>query len=104
MSELWYRWQGQDLLLYCHLQPRARSDGFAGHHGGRLKVRISAPPVEGRANAYLEAFLAEHFGVPRRDVSVVQGETSRQKTVRITAPRKLPARLGLKRPGSIPGG
>lgn len=98
MSGVWYRWQGNDLLLYCHLQPRASTDSFVGPHGERLKVRISAPPVEGRANTQLVNFLAEQFGVPKREVTVIQGDSSRQKTVRIVAPRRLPSELGIARP------
>ncbi len=45
----------------------------------RLKVRLAAPPVDGKANAQLLAFLAEAFGVPRRDVTLVRGDASRDK-------------------------
>ncbi|NLB99832.1 MAG: YggU family protein, partial [Pseudomonas formosensis] len=58
-----YQWRGADLLLDCHLQPGARSIGFAGQHGERLKIRISAPPVDGKANEMLLAFLAKEFDV-----------------------------------------
>lgn len=94
----WYRWQAGDLLLYCHLQPNASADGFAGVHGDRLKIRIGAPPIEGRANARLVVFLATRFGVPKRSVTVEQGESARQKTVRVTAPAQLPAELGIRAP------
>ena len=60
----WYRWDGEDLLLAVHLQPKASKDEFAGLHGDRLKIRLTAPPVEGKANAHLMAFLAKAFGVP----------------------------------------
>jgi uncharacterized protein (TIGR00251 family) len=52
--------------------------------GEALKVKVHAPPVEGRANEALCDFLAEHLGVPRSAVDVLRGDTSRQKTVRIT--------------------
>ena len=55
----YFRWDGDDLILECHLQPAARSDDFCGLHGDRLKIRLTAPPVEGKANAYLMAFLAK---------------------------------------------
>lgn len=49
-----------------------------------LKVRLTAPPVNGAANEALIALLAEHFDVPRRAISIVRGATSRQKTLEIT--------------------
>jgi len=60
-----YRWDGDDLILDCHLQPKASRDEFAGLHGERLKIRLTAPPVEGKANAHLLAFLAAAFGVAK---------------------------------------
>lgn len=85
-----YRWQGQNLVLYCHIQPRASRDEFSGLHGERLKVRLKAPPVDGKANAQLLKFLAAAFGVPRSQLSLLQGDTSRSKTVLIVAPESLP--------------
>ncbi len=93
-----YQWRGADLLLDCHLQPGARSIGFAGQHGERLKIRISAPPVDGKANEMLLAFLAKEFDVGRRQVSLLSGQQSRQKRVLIEAPGRLPEELGLARP------
>jgi len=55
-----------------------------------LKVRLTAPPVDGKANAELLRFLAEAFGVPRRNVTLVRGETSRAKVVRIAHPAARP--------------
>lgn len=91
----WYRWDGQDLLLDCHLQPKASRDEFAGLHGERLKIRLTAPPVEGKANAQLLAFLAAAFAVSKSQVSLESGQQSRQKRVRIKQPQRLPAELEL---------
>ncbi|WP_252271871.1 DUF167 domain-containing protein [Pseudomonas subflava] len=91
----WFRWDGEDLLLNCHLQPKASRDEFAGLHGERLKIRLTAPPVEGKANAQLQAFLAGAFGVAKSQVSLESGELNRQKRVRIRAPRTLPGLPGL---------
>lgn len=44
----WYRWSGDDLILDCHLQPKASRDEFAGLHGDRLKIRLTAPPWKAR--------------------------------------------------------
>ncbi|GBL57930.1 hypothetical protein SAMN05216577_1046 [Pseudomonas citronellolis] len=90
-----YRWDGEDLILDCHLQPKASRDEFAGLHGERLKIRLTAPPVEGKANAHLLAFLGKAFGVPKSAVILESGELNRQKRVRIPRPTRLPAELGI---------
>lgn len=90
-----YRWDGADLILECHLQPKASRDEFAGLHGERLKIRLTAPPVDGKANAQLLAFLAAAFAVSKSQVSLESGQQSRHKRVRIKQPRQLPAALGL---------
>ena len=95
---MFYQWRGQDLIIDCHLQPGARQIGFAGQHGERLKIRISAPPVDGKANSMLLAFLASEFAVSKRQVSLLSGQQSRQKRVLIEAPQQLPAGLGINRP------
>ncbi len=90
MRASWYRWQDGDLILEVHVQPRASRDEIAGEHGGRLKVRITAPPVDGKANKHLLTFLAKTCGVPRSAVELVAGETGRDKRLRIRSPRRLP--------------
>ena len=93
-----YRWDGEDLILDCHLQPKASKDEFAGLQGDRLKIRLTAPPLEGKANAHLQAFLAKAFGVAKSQVSLESGELNRQKRLRIRAPQSLPPIPGLQRP------
>ena len=78
------------ITLEIHVQPGAKRSEVAGVHGDALKVRVVAPPVEGKANAALIAFLAELFGVPKRNVVMIRGETGRRKTVRVEAPRQRP--------------
>ena len=95
----YFRWEGEDLILDCHLQPKASSDEFAGLHGERLKIRLTAPPVEGKANAHLLAFLGKAFGVAKSQVSLISGELNRQKRVRIQRPQKLPDLPGLTAQG-----
>ena len=74
-------------LLSCTLAikaiPNAPRSEVVGWLGDALKVKVHAPPVEGRANEVLCAFLADTFGLPRRAVTVLRGDTSRQKLVRL---------------------
>ncbi|MBD0283578.1 MAG: DUF167 domain-containing protein [Thermoleophilaceae bacterium] len=62
--------------------PRARRDEIGNERGGRLLIRLTAPPVDGAANAALCRLVARRAGVPARRVSVVRGQTSRDKVVR----------------------
>jgi uncharacterized protein len=71
------------VVLSVRVQPRASRDAVLGVHDGALKVALTAPPVEGEANASLIALLAKQLGVPKRDVTIVQGATGRQKVVAI---------------------
>jgi uncharacterized protein len=79
----WLRRDGNDLVLTLHIQPNAKRTEFAGLHGDAMKLRLAAPPVDGKANAVLCAFLAEFCGVPKSAVTLVSGETSRAKRVRV---------------------
>ena len=89
---MWYLWQGDRLVLNIRVQPRASRDEIVGPHGGEaLKVRITAPPVEGKANAHLVHFLASSFSVPRNRVSLLGGENGRNKRVAIDSPERLPS-------------
>jgi uncharacterized protein (TIGR00251 family) len=71
------------LILELHVQPGASRSEFAGKHGERLKVRLAARAVDGKANEALVEFLAEHYRVPRRNVRIVSGLKSRRKRVEI---------------------
>jgi uncharacterized protein len=63
--------------------PRASRSEIVGEHGGLLKVRLAAPPVDGAANAELIKVLAKKFGVSKSDVAIVRGETSKNKRIKI---------------------
>lgn len=91
MTSGWYRWDGPDLVLAVLVQPRAGRNAIAGPHAEHLKIRLTAPPVEGEANAMLVSFLAQQFGVRREAVEILRGDTARRKIVRIRNPRLLPA-------------
>ncbi len=93
----WYRWDNDDLILSLRVQPRSRKDEFIAPHGDHYKVRITAPPVEGKANDHLLRFLAKSFGVKRSEVSMQSGQTSRNKLFRIHSPVRLP--VPAERPG-----
>ena len=69
------------MILELHVQPGAKRSEFAGEHGGRLKLRLAATAVEGKANAELVEFLADYFGVPKRNVRIAAGLKSRRKRV-----------------------
>jgi len=86
----WYRWDGADLLLMLKLQPRASNDAFVGQQNDRMRVRISAPPVAGRANSHLAAWLAKQFGTKKSSVTIETGHGSRLKRVRVQNPGRLP--------------
>ena len=92
MSPAWRREDGEALVLTLHVQPGAKRTQVAGTHGDALKVRLAAPPVDGKANAELLRFLAEVFGVPVRQVTLVRGDSSRQKVTRIERPALRPDR------------
>lgn len=66
-----------------HVAPRARREGVVGEHDGALKVALTAPPVEGAANAALIALLAEALGVSRSAVRIVRGQSSRRKALEV---------------------
>jgi uncharacterized protein len=78
------------LVLTLHVQPGARRTEAAGVHGNALKVRLAAPPLEGKANAALLRFIADAFDVPMRNVSLIRGETSRDKIVRVQMAARRP--------------
>ena len=79
----WLREVAGGVELELLVQPRASRTRVAGEHGGRLKVALAAPPVDGEANAALAAFLAEALGVRRAEVELVRGATGRRKGVRV---------------------
>ncbi len=81
---IWYQKAADgSLVLNLHVQPGAKHSALAGLHGDALKIRLAAPPVEGRANAALIAFLAECLRVPKASVSLTVGASSRRKRVHI---------------------
>lgn len=86
---VWYVVRGADLLLRLRIQPRASHEGIDGVRDGRLRVRVSSPPVDGAANERLVRILAEVMAVPRSSVALTRGAKSRDKDVTVhgVAPR-----------------
>ena len=91
--EDWCRRTDQGWLIAVHAQPGAKKSAVAGLHGEALKIRVAAPPVEGKANEALIAFVARALGVPRRAVTLARGETSREKLLLVADDDADPARL-----------
>lgn len=89
----WYRRNGETLTLTLHIQPGAKRTEVAGLHGESLKIRLAAPPVEGRANEALLKFIAASFGVPLRQVELKQGGQSRHKVLLVTGSKVEPESL-----------
>lgn len=80
----WLQARGDGVVLVLHIQPGAKKTELAGRHGDALKIRLAAPPVDGKANECLIAFLAERLSLPRAALALVSGQTSRAKRVAVT--------------------
>jgi len=98
---------GDALWLAVSVSPNARRTHVDGLHDGALRVRLAAPPVDGKANELLVAWIAAELGLPRRAVRLVRGEASRRKWLAIDASQAglvqwLQARLGGSEPSSPP--
>ena len=78
----WLREDAAGVLLLVHLQPGARRTEVCGEHGVRLRIAIAAPPLQGRANEALIRWLSARLGLPRRQLTLVAGQRSRDKTLR----------------------
>ena len=79
--------------LTLHIQPGAKKTELAGLYGEALKIRLAAPPVDGKANKALCDFLATVFRVPVRQIEILAGDASRQKRVLVRGSRVMPAEL-----------
>jgi uncharacterized protein len=84
---------GTDIRVKLYLQPKASRDDWVGEYGDAIKIAITAPPVDGKANAHLLGFLAKSFKVAKSAVVIEKGELSRHKTVLVMAPKQLPPLL-----------
>lgn len=80
----WLRSDKAGVILNLHIQPGAKKTEVVGPHGDALKIRLAAPPVDGKANAALIDFIAEKLGVGKATVRLVSGQTSRTKRLYIS--------------------
>lgn len=92
----WIRRDGDAVVLTLHIQPGAKKTEIVGLHGAALKIRLAAPPVDGKANAALIAFVAAKVGAGRTAVELLSGETSRAKRVRIAGMSEAAVRAALQ--------
>ena len=81
--------------IRVHIVPNAKSNTVVGEHGDAIKIKLRAPPVEGRANAALRRFLAEQLEIPPRAIALERGERSRDKVIRIDGLREEDVRRDL---------
>ena len=76
--------EGGTLILKVLVQPRASKNEVVGIHGGCLKIRVTSPPIEGKANKRLCEFLSKLIGVGRRQIEIIGGKRARVKEVRVS--------------------
>ncbi|AXF62092.1 YggU family protein [Leclercia sp. LSNIH6] len=81
------------LVLRLYIQPKASRDTIIGLHGDEVKVAITAPPVDGQANAHLVKYLAKQFRVAKSQVLIEKGELGRHKQVKILNPQQIPTEV-----------
>ncbi len=81
------------LVLRLYIQPKASRDSIVRLHGDELKVAITAPPIDGKANAHLVKYLAKLFRVAKSQVLVEKGELGRHKQIKIINPQQIPTEV-----------
>ena len=102
MSELRIVATANGCTLTVRVHPGARRNAITGAHDGALKVSLTTPPTDGRANAALIAFVAEQLSVPKGQIGILTGHTSRSKTLRVQGitPAEALARLSQPSPSA----
>jgi hypothetical protein len=104
MDEFFVREDKKGCTFRVHVVPGSHADAITGMYGDALRVRLKAPPVEGRANEALRSFLAEELGVSIGNVEILSGRASRQKLVRVTGARASQVRILLDIHPPLAGG
>ncbi|KTD42160.1 DUF167 domain-containing protein [Legionella parisiensis] len=80
---MWYKHEAEGLTLHLYVQPGAKKTEIVGIYEGELKIRLNAPPIEGRANKVLLKYIAQIFQVPIKKVELQRGDKSRHKLIRV---------------------
>jgi uncharacterized protein (TIGR00251 family) len=75
--------KSNNLIIKIKVEPRSSKSGIVGPYGDSLKVKLTSPPVEGKANKELIEVLAKEYGIPKKNVEIVSGHNSKSKTVRL---------------------
>jgi uncharacterized protein (TIGR00251 family) len=90
MNDTPWQHSGDNLTLYCHIQPGAKHNQIVGLHDRRIKIQLKAPPVDGKANQALCRYLAEICAIPVSRISIRQGLSNRKKTIEIKGISEVP--------------
>lgn len=90
---MYFQWIEKKLILNCRIQPKANEDCFTETTKECLKIRLTAAPVDGKANRYLIKFLSKKFKTPQANISILRGHNSRDKRIQISAPKRIPPEL-----------
>lgn len=94
---MFYKWDDNDLHLFIKVQPKSSKDEFTevltNPLGDRIKIRITAPPIDGKANKHLIKYLSTVFKVPKSNISIKNGKTGRNKHLIIQSPKQLPKQI-----------
>jgi len=87
-NKLYYYWRKDTLFLEIYIQPCASRNAIIGQYNGRLKISITAPPNENKANQELIKFMAKYLGVPKNQINLIKGIHSRNKLIAVNASKK----------------
>lgn len=94
MNRNWITQSGKDVILTLHIVPRSSRTEICGEHGNALKIKLQAPPVEGKANKALIEFLSDKLDIPRNSIAILSGDTGRNKRIMISG---IPANIFLQK-------
>jgi len=83
MNQSWVHQSGKGVIITVQVVPRAAKDAVQGLHGDALKIRLHAPPVDGKANEALISFLSEKFNIPKSNIALKSGLNQRRKIIAV---------------------